>query len=281
MKSIYIKLYFLTASLLLFTGGTSISGRVLFPPEISELRNGSCLSVSTRKLIKCKQEKCKIPPVASKTWEAVKYIEGGIPYSLFLPIDSPGSYLVSAVINNGWCKSQVQGVWIRDGDLYNDRIHDFELKSPPSPVGKNIQTAVYVSEDGQTTVVPVTMVPPIITPQTITPQTITPPKTVTPQTITPQTITPQTIMPQTITPPKTVTPQTITPQTIMPQTITPPQTMEPKTVTPPPTTTTAPSTTGKCFLCIIFIRNQNGKFPLSFPEPTKFTSFSNSQIDII
>ena len=142
-------------------GGTSISGRVLFPPEITELRNGSCLSVSTRKLIKCKQEKCTIPPVASKTWEMVEYAEGGIPYSLFLPIDSPGSYLISAVINNVWCKSRVQGEWIRYGDFYNGRVHDFEMKSPPMPIGKNIQTSVYVEDPSQTkvTVLPVIMVP--------------------------------------------------------------------------------------------------------------------------
>ncbi|XP_066916820.1 uncharacterized protein [Clytia hemisphaerica] len=128
-------------------GGVSISGRVLFPPETTSLQSGSCLSVSTRKLIKCKNKRCKIPPVASKTWEMVKYQPQGIPYTLFLPIDSPGSYLVSAVINNGWCKSQVPGKWIRPGDLYNDKIHDFELKSPATSIGKNIQTAIFTGEE--------------------------------------------------------------------------------------------------------------------------------------
>lgn len=125
--------------------GTTISGRVLFPPEITEIGNGSCLTVSSRKLIKCKNNHCKIPPVASKTWEMVEYDNRGIPYSLFLPVSSPGSYLISAVINNGWCKLYSQGVWIKDGDLYNDKVHDFELKSPSQPIGKNIQISLYTT----------------------------------------------------------------------------------------------------------------------------------------
>ena len=122
----------------------------------------------------------------------VQYAEGGIPYSLFLPIDSPGSYLVSAVINNGWCKSRVQGEWIRDGDLYNERIHDFELKSPPMPIGKNIQTSVYVTDPSQTTltVMPVIAVPqPSNAPTQFTSpsqQTYTTAQTIVPQTSVPQ-----------------------------------------------------------------------------------------------
>ena len=76
----------------------------------------------------------------------VEYNPGGIPYSLYLPINSPGSYLVSAVINNGWCKSHTQGAWIKSGDLYNDKIHDFEIKSSAEPIGKNIQTSVYIED---------------------------------------------------------------------------------------------------------------------------------------
>ena len=173
------------------------------------------MSVSTRKLIKCKQEKCKIPPVASKTWENVRYNgKSGIPYSLFLPIDSAGSYLVSAVINNGWCKSQADGIWIRDGDLYNDRIHDFELTSPPQPIGKNIQTAIYTTtgENQQQVVLPslpgTTLAPqqtlhpletttPVFTAAIVTPN-ISGVKAVPPQTVPPQTVPIQTVLPQTI-----------------------------------------------------------------------------------
>ena len=123
-----------------------VSGRVLMPLSEPPLFEGSCLTISSRKLIQCKYNNCKIPPVASKIFENITN-DGGIPYTLLLPVATPGKYIISAVVNNGWCK--IDGNlkdWIRPGDFYNTKVHDFEIKQDTLFVGKNIKVTKFEPE---------------------------------------------------------------------------------------------------------------------------------------
>ena len=121
-----------------------MSGRVILPPEYNEIPEGSCLTVSSRKLIQCRNNNCKIPPVATKTIENVN-ADGGIAYSLLLPDATAGRYIISAVVNLGWCKTVDGKEWIRIGDLYNDKVHDFEIKNK-TDIGKNIKVTQFEPE---------------------------------------------------------------------------------------------------------------------------------------
>jgi len=106
----------------------------------------ACLTISSRKLIQCKSNTCKIPPVATKTFENITN-DGGIPYTLLLPVASPGKYIISAVVNNGWCKYNDLKDWIHAGDFYNTKVHDFEIKTDTLVVGKNIQVEKFDPEE--------------------------------------------------------------------------------------------------------------------------------------
>lgn len=125
-------------------GGIYVSGRVLFPTN-EPIPPESCLTVSSRKLIQCKNNNCKIPPVSTRTFENVTN-EGGIPYSVLLPVATPGKYIISAVVNLGWCKTEGGSKWIQQGDYYNDKVHDFEIKNETTSVGKNINVKPFETE---------------------------------------------------------------------------------------------------------------------------------------
>lgn len=126
------------------TSGIYVSGRVLFPTN-EPIPPESCLKVSSRKLIQCKNNNCKIPPVSTRTFENVTN-EGGIPYSVLLPVATPGKYIISAVVNLGWCKTEGGSKWIQQGDYYNDKVHDFEIKNETTSVGKNINVKPFETE---------------------------------------------------------------------------------------------------------------------------------------
>ena len=125
-------------------GGIHVTGRVQLPTT-ETLPEGSCLTVSSRKLIQCRHNNCKIPPVATKTFDNVQN-DRGIPYSLRLPVATPGKYIISAVVNRGWCKSEDSTEWIKTGDFFNKKVHDFEIKNDTSVVAKNIETKAYETE---------------------------------------------------------------------------------------------------------------------------------------
>ena len=121
----------------------------MLPPNQADLQSGSCLTVSSRKLIQCRNNNCKIPPVATKTIEGIEGVDGGIPYSLRLPDATPGKYIISAVVNLGWCKANDGDDWIRMNDLYNDKIHDFEIKNQTN-VEKIIKVTRFEPEQAKT-----------------------------------------------------------------------------------------------------------------------------------
>ncbi|XP_057314762.1 uncharacterized protein LOC130655955 [Hydractinia symbiolongicarpus] len=126
------------------TSSIYVSGRVLFPTN-EPIPPESCLTISSRKLIQCRNNNCKIPPVSTRTFENVTN-EGGIPYSLLLPVATPGKYIISAVVNLGWCKTEGGSKWIQQGDYYNDKVHDFEIKNETTSVGKNIKVMPFETE---------------------------------------------------------------------------------------------------------------------------------------
>ena len=122
-----------------------VTGRVIISDENQVLPPETCLTVSSRKLIQCKNAACQVPPVATKTFVNV-INDKGIPYSMRLLSHSPGKYIISAVVNLGWCRTENGTEWIKEGDLYNDKIHDYEIDNNTSIVGKNIYVVPLASE---------------------------------------------------------------------------------------------------------------------------------------
>ncbi|XP_012563175.2 uncharacterized protein LOC100201986 isoform X1 [Hydra vulgaris] len=125
--------------------GVFVTGRVILSNENQVLPPETCLTVSSRKLIQCKNAACQVSPVATKTFVNV-INNNGIPYSLQLMSHTPGKYIISAVVNLGWCRIENGTDWIKEGDLYNDKIHDYEIDNKTTVVGKNIYVVPLASE---------------------------------------------------------------------------------------------------------------------------------------
>ena len=103
-----------------------VSGRVMLeafvPPS---LPRGSCVTVYVQENIQCDSETCDNKVLGTVTFKDPTLSAGKtIPYSLNFK-SGKYDYIVSALVNMGWCFSGVGRDWIRDGDYHNDISYSF------------------------------------------------------------------------------------------------------------------------------------------------------------
>ena len=80
-----------------------------------------------------------MPSIATKTYDIIPHAAVSLTYKLRLVNAKAGRYIVSAVLNNGWCKGSAgnSSDWLRSGDYYNAEVNEYVLKT----------TDVFVTKD--------------------------------------------------------------------------------------------------------------------------------------
>ena len=71
------------------------------------------------------------------------------PYEVMMkPRPKPGRYLISAVLNQGWCSDGSESSqWIKEGDYFNDVESSFELGKSGDKDSQIIEVKKFVKED--------------------------------------------------------------------------------------------------------------------------------------
>ncbi len=109
-----------------------IEGKVILGEGIDNISNKSCLIINVRESIYCeKSENCPDSMIAEKIIRDITMTTNTeIPYEVEVkPRPKPNRYLISAVLNRGWCfnKNKTK-TWIKNGDFFNDVEHSFEVE---------------------------------------------------------------------------------------------------------------------------------------------------------
>lgn len=129
-------------SFVYFFSGIRILGNVYLPLNTtSDLPAGSCLTVSVQEMILCgKDVNCHIPVIVNETFRNISLIKNGIPYELMAPKMKPGRYVVSAVVNVGWCRvnSVKTKMLIHTGDYHSTDLYDIDVDADTKTIGQDI-----------------------------------------------------------------------------------------------------------------------------------------------
>ena len=112
----------------------TIKGKVILPPKHAaiEIQNSSCLILTINEAIYCQTEdNCPDTTITKKVLRFPTPMPPVLrfPYEVVLkPRPKPGRYLISAVLNQGWCSDGSESSqWIKEGDYFNDVESSFEL----------------------------------------------------------------------------------------------------------------------------------------------------------
>lgn len=117
-------------------------GNVYLPLNTtSDLPAGSCLTVSVQEMILCGHDaNCHIPVVANETFRNVSLIKNALSFELMAPKMKPGRYVISAVVNVGWCR--VNSVKTKQlthpGDYHSTEVYDIDIERDTKTVGQDI-----------------------------------------------------------------------------------------------------------------------------------------------
>eukprot|EP00795_Rhopilema_esculentum_P016435 gene16435-7846_t len=121
-----------------------VKGEVTLDKNEQDIPNGSCLSISLHENLSCKRvENCSEQPLMRFYVKGLdKLPSDKIPYEATIkPRPKPGSYILSVVLNRGWC-SEGSSEWIRDGDLFLNEGQKLEIGAAGS-VYKDVSITRY------------------------------------------------------------------------------------------------------------------------------------------
>ena len=130
-----------------------IEGKVILGEGIDNVSNKSCLIINVRESIYCDEsENCPDTTIADKVVRNINMaINTEIPYEVEVkPRPKPNRYLISAVLNRGWCfnKNKTK-TWIKNGDFFNDVEHSFEVMKS-GDIYKDIQVIKFTTKEDNT-----------------------------------------------------------------------------------------------------------------------------------
>uniref|UniRef100_A0A7M5UP92 Agrin n=1 Tax=Clytia hemisphaerica TaxID=252671 RepID=A0A7M5UP92_9CNID len=119
----------------------TVSGDILVPGSLQSIPSGSCLRMDIQEEILC--EGCEIPKLASFRIKDPVIVEGKISYKMRLSNpQTEVKYIIGAVLNLGWCKTEGADEWIRGGDYHTEIQVDFT--TPPE--GAEFKIGVPIQE---------------------------------------------------------------------------------------------------------------------------------------
>lgn len=127
-----------------------ISGDILLAKVIPRIPAESCLTVTVQQKCNKTEEKCQLKPVGKITQEPVFIPPSNRIYyeTDIKPRPVPGIYVISAVLNRGWCAGKRGGTeWIRIGDYYNDASAEFEITENGN-IEKDVVIRIFDPKDG-------------------------------------------------------------------------------------------------------------------------------------
>ena len=119
---------------------------------IPRIPAGSCLNINIRKKCNESKRKCDIETLAEIRQKDVLIPPSNRMYyqTVITPRPLPGIYIISAVLNRGWCPvSPGSTEWIRIGDYVNYFWKEIEI-SETGNIEKDVIIATFVPEDGIT-----------------------------------------------------------------------------------------------------------------------------------
>ena len=109
-----------------------INGDILSDKIIPTIPPGSCLTLTIRESLQCfDRENCLIEAKAHFVMKNFRMPRSNRLWyqRVIKPRLKPGRYIIGAVLNRGWCaQDSKNSTWIRDGDFFNDVLHEFEVK---------------------------------------------------------------------------------------------------------------------------------------------------------
>ena len=105
-----------------------VEGEVLFDGTESKMSNGSCMSIALHKENGSCEGGCKTQPVVRFYIKNLSMLSNKkIPYrAVIKPRPAPGSYILSVILNQGWC-SEGSSELIREGDLFINEGQKLEI----------------------------------------------------------------------------------------------------------------------------------------------------------
>ena len=131
--------------------GITFRGNVILPEHSpQQLLPNSCLTVSLQEMILCGGNiSCHIPLIANETFRNLQLENHSLKYELNTARLKPGKYLLSAVINVGWCRvnSYKSKDLIHQGDYHSTTLHDVLLDIDTRVVEKDIEVDVMLPEE--------------------------------------------------------------------------------------------------------------------------------------
>ena len=134
-----------------FFAGIRVKGNVVLPENApSELLPNSCLTISIQEKIVCGPiPGCIIPIIANKTFRKITVNNRSVKYDFTIPRIKEGLYIISAVINVGWCKinSTKTKDLIHTGDYHSVDVHDFVVYNNTKVITENINVEILQEEE--------------------------------------------------------------------------------------------------------------------------------------
>ena len=125
-----------------------ISGDVLIDQLIPRVAAGSCLKVKLQN--KCKEEKCESEALAEIVQRNIVVPPSNrIYYQIIIkPRPAPGIYIISAVLNRGWCAGDKDSTeWLRIGDYVNVFRKEIQI-SETGDIEKDVVIMQFLPKDG-------------------------------------------------------------------------------------------------------------------------------------
>lgn len=135
-----------------------ISGRITLKSfTAADLPPGSCLTIYIQESITCggSETNCQISLAGNQTLRNLTMQQGAVvPYEMFLPKMKQGNYMISAVLNMGWCRvnSVKTSMLIHEGDYHTTMSEEVSFDGVTKSVAKDLQLdVVTISEIGKFT----------------------------------------------------------------------------------------------------------------------------------
>lgn len=125
--------------------GITVYGKIILPSTAQELNTNSCLTIQIKEYKECTGVGCSSPTIARSTYENVQLMNRIIQYDIYLPNTSYGHFIITAVINNGWCFDGKADEWIKVGDFINDELRHFIVLPHQIDVEVDIQLNHFVA----------------------------------------------------------------------------------------------------------------------------------------
>ena len=144
LRQLLIAFRALPSSFLVDKNSVLVKGEVTLDKNEQDIPDGSCLSISLHENLSCKRvDNCSEQPLMRFYVKGLdKLPSDKIPYEATIkPRPKPGSYILSVVLNRGWC-SEGSSEWIRDGDLFLNEGQKLEIGAAGS-VYKDVSITRY------------------------------------------------------------------------------------------------------------------------------------------